>query len=423
MPASFNIELSPRPNREGIFTLYLRVTVNRQHKRIKTTILIDRKYYNPDAEYGRWIRKTHPRSKSINDALIGIVEEARKQYEALGPASSKEVIVEKILNPNGVRLEDYFQTCLKEMSAVRTYNHITHITSILTRFVDFLPKGILLSDVTTFHINQYKAKLQEVNKPNTVREYLKKIRQQFTKAVDNELIVKNPFDKVTIPAPETTNRKKLNDNEIEALNTAELSKFPFYAFKEELAIDLYYFSYLHGGIRIADLLQLRVKDFEDGRLTYEMDKTGIFKSVRLRPEGIEIYEKYCLPEAKPTDYLFPFLDNSAPYAKYISRDDRKKMPVNDKRLHYNDLKSSATIINRALRRIANKADIDGYLTFHTARHSFADKARRMMKEKKNITIDGIRLMLGHSKLDTTQRYLNNFDIEGQDDAHDAIFGD
>ncbi|WP_255400658.1 hypothetical protein [Siphonobacter sp. SORGH_AS_0500] len=35
------------------------------------------------------------------------------------------------------------------------------------------------------------------------------------------------------------------------------------------------------------------------------------------------------------------------------------------------------------------------VTFHTSRHSFADKARRMMKDDPRITLNALSLMLAH----------------------------
>ncbi|MFD1139789.1 tyrosine-type recombinase/integrase [Larkinella insperata] len=60
-------------------------------------------------------------------------------------------------------------------------------------------------------------------------------------------------------------------------------------------------------------------------------------------------------------------------------------------------------INRNLKLLAEKNGIESRLTFHTTRHSFTDKARRRMKETRNISIDDIRSALGHTILATTQR--------------------
>jgi integrase len=88
---------------------------------------------------------------------------------------------------------------------------------------------------------------------------------------------------------------------------------------------------------------------------------------------------------------------------------------------FNDISVAQVLINRQLKLLAEKVEIKEKLTFHTSRHSFADKARRRMKETKNISIDDIRQALGHDKLDTTQKYLNSFDKESLDSAMDAVF--
>jgi len=56
------------------------------------------------------------------------------------------------------------------------------------------------------------------------------------------------------------------------------------------------------------------------------------------------------------------------------------------------------------------------VTYHTARHSFADLAK-----SKSIDIHTIKDLLGHSKVQTTEIYMKSFYKEETDSAMDAIF--
>lgn len=120
-------------------------------------------------------------------------------------------------------------------------------------------------------------------------------------------------------------------------------------------------------------------------------------------------------------YLFGMLDDDAPYAKYITQAEKSKMSREDEAALYNKIAACLVLINRNLKVLAEKIGVEGRLTFHTARHSFADKARHRMKETRNISIDDIRSAPDHTSLATTQRYLASFDEEGLDLAMDTVF--
>ncbi len=72
--------------------------------------------------------------------------------------------------------------------------------------------------------------------------------------------------------------------------------------------------------------------------------------------------------------------------------------------------------NKKLKEACKEAKIPK-ISFHTSRHSVADLAH-----SKNIGISGIKDLLGHSKIATTERYMKRFYQEETDEAMDKIFG-
>ena len=189
---------------------------------------------------------------------------------------------------------------------------------------------------------------------------------------------------------------------------------------------LYLFSYRKAGMGAGDIIQLRVGNIgrKINRLVYEMDKTGKKMSLNLSEGDWAILRKFYdrqINKRPKYAYLFGLLDDDAPYARYVSQAEKSKMSREDEAALYNKLAACLVLINQNLKVLAEKIGVEGRLTFHTARHSFADKARRRMKETKNISIDDIRSALGHTSLATTQRYLASFDEEGLDLAMDAVF--
>lgn len=69
-----------------------------------------------------------------------------------------------------------------------------------------------------------------------------------------------------------------------------------------------------------------------------------------------------------------------------------------------------------LERVCARAEVVR-LAPHQLRHGFATRLRR-----NGVPIDVIQRMLGHSRIDTTQRYLDEFEAEELADALGRIFG-
>lgn len=61
---------------------------------------------------------------------------------------------------------------------------------------------------------------------------------------------------------------------------------------------------IHTGLRISDILQLRVRDVEGTHLMIEEKKTGKYKRILISPTLKNIYRDYC-SDKKRTDFLFP----------------------------------------------------------------------------------------------------------------------
>jgi len=130
---------------------------------------------------------------------------------------------------------------------------------------------------------------------------------------------------------------------------------------------------------------------------------------------LQILKIYETGKGKDSDYIFPFLDNSAEYSKLISPEDFQKASPDLIATLFKKIESRIAICNKGLKAIAKELEINKRLTTHIARHSFADIARR-----KGISIYDISRLLGHSKTGITERYLSGFDIEAQDKAHESI---
>jgi len=78
-----------------------------------------------------------------------------------------------------------------------------------------------------------------------------------------------------------------------------------------------------------------------------------------------------------------------------------------------------TLANRYLKQIARRAGlaVPEEITTHTARHSFADAARRASGD-----VFAVSRALGHTKLSTTQRYLSELDRDAVARLIETVWG-
>ncbi len=83
----------------------------------------------------------------------------------------------------------------------------------------------------------------------------------------------------------------------------DVSKSRFY---KRLAVDMFTFSYLMGGINFTDMAFLTDKNFEGERLVYIRQKTKKQIMLTLQEKAIEIVNRYRSSQRK---YVFPILDN------------------------------------------------------------------------------------------------------------------
>ena len=90
----------------------------------------------------------------------------------------------------------------------------------------------------------------------------------------------------------------------------------------------------------------------------------------------------------------------------------------DPKAEWNAIGKQNALVNKYLRKLAEQAEVGGTLSFHVARHSFADLARR-----RGWDVYAISKALAHSGLAITERYLAGFDGELVDARMDELFGE
>lgn len=286
-------------------------------------------------------------------------------------------------------------------------------------------KDLLFTDINFQFLTDYELYLHQLPnncqknlllKQTTIKKEMATFKALFAKGVnckeDEGLkIGRNPFEKYKCKKGEPKLKAKLTREEIDALEALQLSEnTPIWN-----ARNCFLFAYYAGGIRFGDVIQIRgafiTKVEGHYRLKYTMDKTSKEKNDILNPEAIEILKKYIDLDNLSTDYVFPYLNNNAPYAKAITPEERDALSADETKQLKQEIGSKNALVNKYLKELAEMAGINKHLCTHVARHSCADYLR-----KEGVPIHDIKDTLGQSSTLTTEGYLNQNDTETRDEA-------
>ena len=162
-----------------------------------------------------------------------------------------------------------------------------------------------------------------------------------------------------------------------------------------LAVDLFTFSYLTGGINFVDMAHMKAGNLMDGRLVYTRKKTHKLIRLPLQPRAFEIIKKYLSPFYDDKDYIFPIL--SAFHKTEVQKRNRIHKVI--------------TKVNKCLKKVGKELEIPIDLTTYVARHSYATILKRA-----GVSTSIICESLGHSSEKVTQYYLDSFENSQIDEA-------
>lgn len=429
--ATFRFELNGRPTKNKTYVVYLRVTVGGKRKLIKTMVEIARPSdFNAKCKGENWVRGGVRDAKVLNAQLADILARAKETYKeldkegevttvALAKEMNTEVVspsfmeftrerAQMIYDNGGWRNWRKYCGLINKLDAFRKKRRMADITvadmtvELLTRFDNFLHK---------WENEREPGKLLH---PNTIEVQFNILRTLVHRAIEVGIMEasRDPFLVFKYKGVKTV-KEKLDDSEMERIINLELEEGSLIWHCK----NYFLFSYYCAGIRAADLIQLRWGNVTgSGRLHYQMGKNHKERDLLLVEQAMEILSHYHREDAKATDYIFPLLSNDAEYAGYVTQADKDRMKPELRHKMYQDISSKNALINKYLKKIAEKAEIAKPLSMHISRHSFAHIAQEAGAES-----SAIKNILGHSNLATTERYMGSFDTSKTDETLRNVF--
>jgi integrase len=251
--------------------------------------------------------------------------------------------------------------------------------------------NIYFSDIDVSWLRNYEIWLRKQGlAENTIGIRFRTLRVMFNVAIEKKFVNPEcyPFHtfKVSKLHEETAKR---------ALTKTDISKIAVYKTDNQnlqLAIDIFTFSYLMGGINFVDIALLTKANMIENRLIYNRKKTGKLIKLPLLPNALNLINKYSNSKSK---YLFPIL-----FDYHVT----EQQKIN--RIH-----KVITKVNKRLKDLGVVLNIPIDLTTYVARHSFATVLKRS-----GVATSIISESLGHSSEKITQIYLDSFENSQIDEA-------
>ncbi len=387
-----------KPKKDGTIPIYIRITKNRKSYYLSTGLSVKESEW--DAAH-REVKKSHRFAKKYNKEIKEKVWELEQNYfeikddNSVDPKSLKETVVNKTKDT----LLNHAKAYREKLSKDKRFYEWKKFGTLVENLESFIrEKDIRVDDIDSKFIEEFQSFLLDVveNNPKTTRRKLSTFKGFTDDLIKQEELGHDPFLNVKKVTANSSEKARLNFEQIQAIRSLELT--------ENSALwhvrNYFMYSFLNAGIRFGDLCTLKWSNLIDGRLVYNMHKTGGGKSIKQMNEHFRILDCYQDGTEKPDDYIFPILRK------------RHTDPMELRR----EISSRNVIVNKHLKEIARLANIDATVSFHVARHSFSQYAL-----KKGMDLYSISKALGHSDIETTQEYINSFDEDMLDSSMSKLF--
>ena len=394
-------------NKNGTNPIHFRIISNRKPKYIASTISVKSTQWN-EAE-SKVIKILHAsRINAFLTTKYGELLNKVLDIETTHKSVTQKELKEKIYGKTPTNFFTFTQLLIDNYKAKEQISLTDKYSVLLEKLEKFIGKRELYFQEITIHfLEKYELYLLQTikNKINTVKNDLKFIRSAYNIAITKDIIEPhhNPFLKFKIKS-EKTQRQYLTEEEVKNIEEAILPDFT----KIELHRDIFIFQCYGGGLRISDVLSLQWKQFDGASIHIFTHKTRDTVSIKLPGKALAIIQKY---KKINDDYLMAHPDEQYPFIFPVYPAD---LDLNKTFEHDINLSRSTAYINKNLKIIAKKAEINKNISTHIGRHTFATLAL-----KKGIRLEYLSKIMTHESIKTTQIYAKIINSE-LDKAMDAM---
>lgn len=279
--------------------------------------------------------------------------------------------------------------------------------SAINKLYEVYPNGLPLCDVSATTIGKYKSYMEGLGMSNTtINIYLSMVKASINYGIYKKYIgeAQYPFkrkaveiDKVSMP--------KANKRDMEYLPKEDIQKiWDYFMTSKRVSRELGYFlfSYLHGGMNLADMMFLTFNDFyfNEGGFCFKRRKTEKKNDFNV-----------IVPVTNWTEQLLERMGIEPKHGECVF----KRLQCDGSDESYQKIKRNhSTYINRVLEKVCPQIGVRT-VSMTAARHSFATIAT---KEKISYTM--IEQCMGHANNAVSSHYIGGWDVNEMRDEFERL---
>lgn len=380
-------------NKEGTYPIKIKVYYQRKPKYYSVGICMSKdewdKLPNSRSSEGRFIQGEIEKEFSrILKNVEFLVENGTFSFDRLNARLGKNI---------GGTLNEMLEATIKELKDNEKFGSMGSYKTTLSTIKRFKKNEVQFRDITVEWLREYERFCLKTMNQTSLAINLRNIRTTMNVAKAAGMIreADYPFGRGKYQIKEGVGKKKaLNKKQLKAIaNYSDGNKLT------EFYRDLWLFIYFCNGINVADLINLKFSDIQNGEISFirekTKDRTRDAKRIYapITPEMQSIIEKWGNNPRKSI-YIFPFMK---------AGDDAWE--------HEKKKKNLTKHINDRMKVIGEKLNI-GKITTYVARHTYATVLRN-----EGVPVSIISPMLGHTSVTTTEIYLA--DLESENRARNA----
>lgn len=371
-------------------TIYIRIEAGNRRQYVSTGVKIRRTDWNENKGVARKAGKHADKINGIVSDLVHLIEGIILDLQREGSPITPKTVKTR-LNSTKLTSFDFLEFGQSYADQLFRENKIStgrRYASVFKKLAEFTDGPLPTEKLTSDFIRRYQTYLIEVqgNGTSTVASYMRAIRAVFHRAVNDGYMKEeqNPFKGITFKEPRSE-KVWLSMDELDRLVNLELELDS----ANWHVRNYFLFATYCAGIRFTDICELRVKNIAGFEFNYRTSKTKTPIQFPLPQPAIQIANLYVNQSNSRESRLFPILNNY-----------NTESAINLRRA----ISSQNAFSNKVLKRLAQEAGIQKSVSFHMARHTFANFALR-----NGWGVRQIQQVLGHSELKTTEAYLADFD--------------
>lgn len=301
-------------------------------------------------------------------------------------------VIERVKEPSLKKtVEQLFDSEINRLQGEGRLKYASTYKELKASLLNFnMHLDIYFSEIDINWLKRYEAYLRTKGlADNSIGVRFRTLRTLFNKAISENIVKSDyyPFKAYKVSKlRKGTVKRAITKADIELIINHKVESD-----YSQLAIDLFYFSYLSGGINFVDMAYLKADNIIDKRLIYNRKKTKKLIKLPMQEKALHIIDKY----KSDNCYLFPVLS-----------DFHKTEVQKANRIH-----KVLAKVNKCLKEIGTELNLPIDLTTYVARHTYATVLKRS-----GVNTSIISESLGHSSEKVTQIYLDSFENSQIDEA-------